>query len=250
VQCRSRVGHHVAARPELRSEHVRFRQSVRVSAVRALVLHSPLVGPATVRPVAAALTASGWSTIVPDLRASTRSPSQFWQDARQQCPSADVVLGHSGAGAFLPVISDALGAIPIFIDAVLPGADAAFAPSHEFLKLLERIPCTDGLLAPWHEWWPPGTMMRLVPDARLRTEIMREAPRVPRSFYADTVPLPPRWWTGSGRYLQLSEPYEDERLRAHRWGWATHRFAGRHLDLAVSPRAIAQHVTELLGDDT
>jgi hypothetical protein len=219
-----------------------------MSAVRALVLHSPLVGPTTVRPFASALTeAAGWSTVAPDLRDSTQSPSHFWQDAVRQCPSADVVIGHSGAGAFLPVVSDALGATPIFIDAVLPGAAPVYVPSQEFLELLVRIPCDDGLLAPWHEWWPPATMVRLVPDDCLRAAIMIEAPRLPRAFYAESVPLPTRWWTRPAGYLQLSASYDDERLRAEQWGWPTRSSAGGHLDLAVSPGTVAQHVIELVG---
>ena len=72
--------------------------------IRALIIHSPLVGPSTVAPLAAALEALGWTTMVPDLRSAIQSPTQFSQRAARAADATDVVIGHSGAGAFLPAV--------------------------------------------------------------------------------------------------------------------------------------------------
>lgn len=49
--------------------------------IRALIIHSPLVGPSTVAPLAAALEALDWTTKVPDLRTAIDSPNHFGQRA-------------------------------------------------------------------------------------------------------------------------------------------------------------------------
>lgn len=214
--------------------------------IHALLLHSPLVGPATVRALASALAAKGWSTTAPDLRGAIASPSQFCSHATEQCPSADVVIGHSGAGAMLPTVADSIGAsATIYIDAVLPGEDPAFTPSGRFLEFVDAIPTVDGRLAPWHEWWPPETMAELVPDEAVRRAIVAEIPSLPRSFYDGAIVLPELWWKRPAAYLQLSAAYDAERSRAAHWDWPTRRLAGGHLDLVVHPSLVAQHVDQL-----
>jgi hypothetical protein len=69
---------------------------------------------------------------------------------------------------------------------------------------------------------------------------------VPRSFYDDPVPLPPRWWARPAAFLQLSDAYCDERHRAERWGWPTLRLNGHHLALATRPDEIADHLCRLV----
>lgn len=214
--------------------------------IHALVLHSPLVGPSTVRALASALAVKGWSTTVPDLRAAVKSPGQFSSQAIERCPSADILIGHSGAGAVLPLVADGIGAsATIFIDAVLPGEDPTFTPSGRFLEFVDTIPTVDGRLTPWHEWWPPETMAALVPDEAVRRAIAAETPRLPRSFYDEAITLPELWWTRPAAYLQLSPAYDDERSRAARWDWPTGHLDGGHLDVVVHPDLVAEHVRRL-----
>jgi len=43
----------------------------------------------------------------------------------------------------------------IFLDADVPPAAGPTAPiDPSFRRLLDRLPVTDGLYPPWHEWWP------------------------------------------------------------------------------------------------
>ena len=75
--------------------------------MRALIVHSPLVGPATVSPLADELEALEVVADVPDLRTAVASPDTFREAASIAAAGVDVVIGHSGAGAFLPAIADA-----------------------------------------------------------------------------------------------------------------------------------------------
>lgn len=196
--------------------------------------------------MAAALGTRGWSTTIPDLRSALQSPVQFCTRAIDESGPVDVVIGHSGAGVFLPIVADRTGATAsIFIDAVVPDTDSEFQPSARFTEFLDGIPTADGLLAPWHEWWPTDSMSQLVPDESARRRIEAEIPSVPRSFYDEAVALPASWWTRPAAYLQLSPAYDDDRSRADKWGWPTHQLAGSHLDLVVHPDLVAEHVTEL-----
>jgi hypothetical protein len=213
-----------------------------------LIIHSPLVGPSTVAPLAASLEALGWTTTVPDLRSMVASPELFGQRAVSAGDTADVVIAHSGAGAFLPTVAAATNAAGVFVDAVVPTSGPVFHASAQLVQLLDTLPIVDGLLPPWHQWWPPDVMAELVPDMTLRRRIIAEIPQVPRSFYDDAVPVPPQWWTRPAAYLQLSAAYADDRTRAERWDWPTRQLAGGHLDLCVLPELVAGHVIDLVRE--
>ena len=215
--------------------------------IHALILHSPLVGPSTVAQLAATMNTLGWTTTVPDLRTAIASPSLFRQRAASAAETADVVIGHSGAGAFLPAVAEAMDAAVVFVDAVVPPPGPRVSPSAQLLQLLDKLPIVDGLLPPWHEWWPADLMAELVPDEVLRRRITAEIPRVPRSFYDEAVPVPAQWWTSPSAYLRLSPAYADDQLQAQQWNWPTRQLAGRHLDVCVQPELIASHVIELIG---
>jgi hypothetical protein len=213
-----------------------------------LAVHSPLVGPSTVRPLADALDAVGWSTTVPDLRDAVSSPEAYIDAVGRAVDSVDVVIGHSGAGAILPVVAaNTTASATVFIDALVPDTSDVFMPSGRFVELLDSLPVSEGLLPPWHEWWPTETLEQVLPDDSLRRLVVSEIPRVPRSFYDQSVPLPEAWWTRPAAYLQLSPAYDDDRIRAERWGWPTCQLMGHHLDLVSRPDAIARIVTDLVG---
>jgi hypothetical protein len=160
-----------------------------------------------------------------------------------------VLAGHSGAGVFLPVVAAATGAtLVVFIDAVLPAADTSmFEPPADFTTFLDALVDDDGRLAPWHRWWPAGTMEELVSDPTLRARIEDETPRVPRSFYDEPVPLPNGWTRRRGGFLHLSGAYEDDAARATSYGWPVRTLDGRHLDLATRPDEVASLVVDLVS---
>lgn len=216
-----------------------------------VAVHSPLVGPITVRPLAAALDARGWSTRVPDLRPALADRTRpFWRAYVDGATTsaADIVVGHSGAGAYLPLIADRLDARAVaYVDAVVPGDGSAFEPSSDLIRFLDERTDANGLLPPWPEWWPPSVMTDLVPELALRQRIVADAPRVPRRIYDEAVPLPDEWWRRPAVYLQLSEAYDAHGARAGRYRWPTQRLLGGHLDLATQPDSTASGIAELLS---
>jgi hypothetical protein len=220
--------------------------------VNGVLVHSPLVGPATTQPLADALRTLGWSCVAADLRPALTGPRPYWRTIANIAAAAsadvDMVLGHSGAGAMLPVITDRIGArTMIFVDALVPEFADWYTPSTEFIALIDRV-TDDELLSPWHEWWPPDTMAELVPDPKLRRRIIEETPRLPRSFYDESVPLPSGWRSRTCGYVQLSPAYDEDRQRAERYGWPVRRLQGQHLDIAVRAEAVAQQVVDLIRD--
>jgi hypothetical protein len=187
----------------------------------------------------------GWTVVVPDLRNAIGSPQEVIVAART-VGLAELVVGHSGAGAFLPVIAQNSNArVTVFVDAVLPDSDGPYLPSKDFTALLDRLDVTDGLLPPWNDWWTPEVMARLVPDDALRRRLVDEIVRVPRSFYDASIDLPQSWFSRPSGYLQLSPAYDAEATRADHWGWPIVRLDGTHLDVAVRPDVVARHVDDL-----
>ncbi|MFM2077303.1 MAG: hypothetical protein RJA49_1193 [Actinomycetota bacterium] len=201
------------------------------------------------RPLAEALSRRGWSPVVPDLRAAASTPAAFCAAAASEAPRVDVVLGHSGAGFVLPALAALVGAgRTVFIDAVLPDETTHFVPSNVFLAFVDSLPIEDGLLPPWHRWWPADTIVGLLPDEGTRSAVTDEIPSVPRAFYDAGMELPERWWTTSSAYLQLSPAYDDEMEHARRLGWPTIERSGRHLDLVVVADEVAVDVLNLLDE--
>src|SRR5688500_9934088 len=97
-----------AATGEWRDWDVLSRGGLPRLGVRFVLVHSPLVGPATWRGVADVLVSFGHQVELPDLRDAAQSgdPRRFISVARSATSTDTAVLvGHSGAGFFLPSIA-------------------------------------------------------------------------------------------------------------------------------------------------
>lgn len=219
--------------------------------MRFVLLHSPLVGPATWRWVAEALRASGHHVAVPDLRRAAVSgePLAVVRAARQPTSTDPTVLvGHSGAGFFLPSIAADLGAPAralVFADAGLPpcaGHATAGADAHERLDGLAR----DGILPKWSTWWGEGVMDALVPDRTRRAEIEAELPEIPLTLYEAPLSQPVGWCDTPSGYLLLSDAYRRDTDRASTLGWPVIEHLGTHLDIVNHPEPLARHLVELV----
>src|SRR5262249_40904178 len=90
--------------------------SMAASPITAVLVHSPFLGPASLRPLADALAAHGHPAVLPDLRPSVVSApvhqvlvGAFADAMGEEALTGHVVLiGHSGAGPLLPAFADAL----------------------------------------------------------------------------------------------------------------------------------------------
>jgi hypothetical protein len=145
-----------------------------------VLVHSPSVGPRTWEPVARRLAELGWEAAVPSLLHVGEEGPPFWPrvvdavraDPGTSGPNQGVVLvAHSNAGLFIPVITAALpGRVLgcIFVDAALPPASGSVpVVPPEWLRLL-RGKASGGLLPRWTDWWDEDEVASLFPDQQTR----------------------------------------------------------------------------------
>lgn len=170
------------------------------------MIHSPLVGPLTLSPLAEEFRDRGL-------------------DVDADRVQADVVA---------------------YVDAVVPGEGPFYEASEEFIAFVDSLPTAGSLLPPWPTWWGGEAIARLLPDQELRQRIVADTPSAPRSLYDDPVPLPVGWMTRRGCcFLQLSPAYADDRARAEGYGWITVERNGQHLDVAARPQDVGPTLIDL-----
>jgi hypothetical protein len=56
-----------------------------------------------------------------------------------------------------------------------------------------RALASDGVLPRWSSWFGENALRELVPDERLRAALEAEMPRLPLTYFQDSVPLPHGW---------------------------------------------------------
>lgn len=223
-----------------------------------VLMHSPLVGPLAWRPVADELCGRGYEVIMPGLSDAFAGRPPYYQalaravhDAlRLPDPARALLVPHSGAGPLVPPTVAALGeraAGVVFVDASLPHPGASWLDSAaaELAQQLRQL-STDGLLPPWNEWFPPGTVDALLPDPDVRSRFTAELPRVPLAYFEERAPVGEHWRRLPGAYLRLSEMYEGAAEHAGRNGWPVSRFDGHHLSMLTDPYVVTDHLEALL----
>lgn len=220
-----------------------------------LFVHSPLVGPSTWGPVAAMAHSRGWSVRVPDLTAVDGSSPLFWEtlmlsavDAVADTAGRVVVVGHSGAGVFLPVIGQCLeGRLQalVFVDAQVPPTSGGHVTPPDLEKLLDEN-TVDGVVSKWWGWWPSDALEEAVPDPALRAVLQADMPHLPRSFYDETVPVPDGWSEWPCGYVKLSSGYQALYEDATGRGWPGAEIDGHHLSLATEPGPVLDAIESLI----
>jgi alpha/beta hydrolase family protein len=223
-----------------------------------VLVHSLLLGPSSWSPVAARLTARGAVTIVPSLvGVADADDPPFWPrvaaavgDAVRRLPRDQPILivAHSNAGLFVPVIAEAAGrpvAGCLFVDATLPArAGPSPAATPERLEQLRGM-ATDGRLPPWTAWWGEDDVARLFPDPQTRAAVSAEQPRLPLSFYRQRIPVPAGWDDRPCGYLLFGPPYDRMARDARERGWDVSRIPGGHLHQLVDPGAVAARIAAM-----
>lgn len=220
-----------------------------------LLIHSPLVGPASLAPLAAHLRRRGHRVELPSLLPFVGSTLPFWPSVLPAIAAAcanlgtDIVLvGHSGSGPWLPLLAaPPLVRRYLFLDARLPPLEGAICLAEPTFKsfLLERT--VEGVLPRWAEWWGPAMMERLVPDPALRQTIVEELPNLPLSYFDQEPQVSPAWTRRPATYMRLSSAYESEAQEAEHRGWPVERLNVGHLHAAVAPSEVADLLLQMLG---
>jgi hypothetical protein len=225
-----------------------------------ILVHSPSVGPATWRAVADQLRDSGHEGVVPSLLAVGEDGPPYWPRVAtairdglgESDPSQPAVLvAHSNAGLFLPVIASELGrtvACSIFVDAAIPPARGSTpVVEGDFLPFLRRLADRNGLLPQWTGWWDESDVTSMLPDPQVRQVITEEQPRLPLDYYLEDVPVPGGWDDHPCGYLLFSQAYEGQAAEARRRGWPVRTVRGEHLHQVVDPAGVTRALLELAG---
>ncbi|MCC5578903.1 alpha/beta hydrolase [Microtetraspora sp. AC03309] len=214
-----------------------------------MLVHSPSVGPSTWNPVAEVLRARGHAAVVPSLVDVTAGPAPYWPrvvDAVTAAAPPDgplVIVAHSNAGRFVPLIAEALrGRISacLFVDAALPprrGPVPGEPP--EPAAFLRDLADDAGILPRWTDWWPDEVVADLFPDEATRRVVVAEQPRLPLDYYLLDIPVPSRWDHVRGAYLWFDSPYAETAKEASERGWPVERIPGGHLHQLTDPESVA-----------
>lgn len=225
-----------------------------------LFVHSPLVGPSSLRRLADLAAADGTQVALPDLTpmATAAHPHEDYTNrvigaAGHLTPSV-AVIGHSGAGPFLPAIGAAISpaAVLVFLDAVVPPRSGSYRTPDPMREMLDQQTAS-GTLERWINWWPPEVVAEILPDPSDREQLACDMPSLPRAFYDHDVAVPPRWSEQPCGYVQLSAAYDADRTEAIARGWPTQGLATTHLATFTEPsevlEAIRSVVDHLIPDE-
>jgi hypothetical protein len=222
-----------------------------------VLVHSPSVGPSTWSAVAEHLTSAGHRVRVPSLLGVCEGAPPYWPQVaaavRDDLAGVPVevplvLVVHSNAGLFLPVVRAALPhrvAGSVFVDAALParGGSSPVA-SPEMLAFLRPL-AVDGRLPQWTEWWDEAEVAPMFPDEPTRRTVVAEQPRLPLAYYEQAVPVPEGWEDHPCAYLLFGPPYEETAAEARGRGWRVAHLPGEHLHQIVEPEGTASSILEL-----
>jgi hypothetical protein len=224
-------------------------------AARLLLVHSPLVGPATWNLVATDLAERGYQVSVPDLTGTVTAGPPFClrqaeMIARRASGQPAILIGHSGAGPLLAAAGAIIDQVRgyIFVDAGLPipGQTWMETVPPELAAQLREMADDQGWLPPWPQWWGDEALAELVPDPDARRRFAAGCPRLPLAMFEEVHPPAPQWPDAQAAYLQLSEAYEDEAAKARELGWPVAQRMSHHLAPLTDSALVAESLRELL----
>jgi hypothetical protein len=220
-----------------------------------LMIHSPLVGSSTWHPCADLLRQAGYDVAVPSLTDALASGPPYHERMADHLAAAvptnaEVVamVAHSGAGALVPAVATRLHArcYGIFVDAILPHPGQNwFETAPPELRAHLHTLVRDGMLPPWHRWFPAATIETLLPDASMRERFIAELPRIPMDYLEERAPLANVEAVAGCGYLQLSSSYEDETVQAQQLGWPVSREMADHLAIVTRPAMVCAGILRL-----
>ncbi len=221
-----------------------------------MLVHSPLVGPATWEPVAADLAGRGFDVSVPDLTGTIAAGPPYCSRQAEVIASSAlgqpaVLVGHSGAGPLLAAAGALTGPVRgyVFVDAGLPAPGRVWMDTvpPELATQLRDMADARGWLPPWPQWWGNEALAELIPDPAARQRFAAGCPRLPLAMFEEAHPPAPQWPGAPAAYLLLSEAYQDEAAAARDAGWPVTELASHHLAPLTDPGLVAGSLCELLS---
>lgn len=213
-----------------------------------VLVHSPLTGPFSWRPVSDELQREGYRTVVPSLlpvlKRSWGFPKAIAQQVKEEVDESAarsplILVAHSAAGAFLPVIASRLNhqiRAYIFVDARLPRRGASLSDDDAPQEAQHRREMAlDGMLPPWSEWFGAEAMREVLPDDDTRHRFLAELQPIPLALFEEKISFPASWPDAPCGYVRLSEFYGPLAQEAAARGWPVMAVDRQHLHLLVDP---------------
>lgn len=222
--------------------------------MRFVLLHSPLLGASAWRSVAADLARRGHVAETPAWPRLSTIGGEFYAALTASLAATlaggerAILVAHSGAGALVPALAARIApsvAGVIFADAILPHPGLSwFDTAPAALREQLRAGALSGELPRWADWWKPGALARLVPDAAALAQMTAESEPIPVAYFEERAPSLDL--TAPAAYLQLSAAYDEEAVLCGQYGWCKARLPLHHLAMLTHAEAIADAL-ELLA---
>lgn len=220
--------------------------------MKLVLLHSPLVGSGTWDALAPPLRARNHEVVVPDLVPIMQGASPYYArlaraaaDAMDASNGKSILVVHSGAGALVPAIATLTPiAGAIFVDALLPHPGKTwFDTAPESLNARIRSLARDGVLPPWHRWWPEAGLRALLPAPGMFEAFANALQPLPLAYFEERAP--PDTLRTPSAYLQLGPMNASEADWAQAQGWPVTRLPLHHLAMLTHPDKVADEIERL-----
>lgn len=215
-----------------------------------VLIHSPLVGPASLAPTRAALEKRDRACHLPSAyRAGEAVPA--WRDWPARLALAlpamqgPVIAGHSMGGLLAArLAADLRASGMICLDAAIPPESGTVLPVEpSFRAFLDTLPLDDGLLPPWNDWWPNDIFDGTDVCDAARDAFLADIPALRLDWFDDDFAMPD-WSTAARAYLRTSLSFVEEARRAEARGWPVVRLKGTHLHPLAAPEETANAILQ------
>lgn len=221
--------------------------------------HSPIATPTSWVTVAALAASAGFNVRTPSLTEAIFASDVGGPPCLVHCAQAiaraahgcanPILIAHSGAGMLLPAAARAMRDAPrgaIIVDGLMPQPGKSwFDTASPTLSKRIRALAQDGLVAPWHEWWPPGAVRSLFRNDADYAAAAEATPRMPLAYFEEAAP-PTEMPAIPCGYLRLSAACDGDADAAAALGWRVRRSEMNHIAMITEPAAVWAELAALI----
>ncbi len=207
-----------------------------------VLVHAPMVGPTTWRPVAHELERRGEHALVPPLLGRAWRGTPVWRQHVEAVVESigepgTFLVGHSGAGPLLPLVAEQRDvAGMLFVDAF----PSQRVPVRDVLST-RPAPNGRGLVPAWAD---DETLRDLIPDEGLRRRCVAEMAGLPEEYFTEVIPEPTNAAVACGLLL-FSEAYRVAAEDMRRLEAPVREIRGGHFHMLVDPVGVADAIIGL-----
>ena len=213
-----------------------------------VLIHSPLVGPTTWRPMSDEMRRRKLDVVVPALESVEGVNVPYWRQhaegvmkALENVPRARplILVAHSGGGMLLPAVRQVTGrpvAAYVFVDAMIPEDMKSRLDLFGSKEAATRF--RQGAKNGYLPTWTDEDLREEIPDDALRRRFVSELRPLPLAVYEESIPVFSGWPDAPCGYVQFTPTYDIGKKRAETSGWAYARMDGGHFHMLVDPQAV------------